>query len=605
MSSYTTFIRELALDRRALLSSLVAGGVYSGLGGVYSGLGGVHSGLGGVHSGLGGVHSGPGGVHSGPGDSIPSSRNRPLGNHPLDTAGDLAAAQRIAGLAFGPAELAMAARSVEQQRRGFDQLRARAMSWWTAPAWTFDPLPHGVAPPAAQARFAVALPDGELSREPADLAYASIPHLAALVSRRVVTSRQLTELALARLKRFDPQLHCVVTLLEKAALAAADRADQEIAAGGWRGPLHGIPYGAKDLFAWPGAPTTFGAAPFADQVLDLKATALQRLEAAGAVLCAKLSLGALAMGDYWFKGRTRNPWQLEQGSSGSSAGSAAAVTAGLLPFALGTETLGSIVSPCSTCGVAGLRPTFGTVSRHGAMPLSWSMDKVGVIARHASDLAIVFERIHGADGHDRMVRDSGFAWPSPTSLRGLRVGVVGGGRGRGRPGGAPRGDANDLLAWLRQQGAVVKTAALPDFPYAAIRVILVAEAATAFDDLTRSPDIARLTRQTPGSWPNRFRAARFVPAVEYLRATRVRTGLIQAMHEMMRGFDVLVAARSSEALTCTNLTGHPTVVLPTGPGRGRSPTSTSIIGHLYGESTLLAVANAWQQHTRWHLGRPL
>jgi Asp-tRNA(Asn)/Glu-tRNA(Gln) amidotransferase A subunit family amidase len=519
--------------------------------------------------------------------------------NPLGTKEDIAAAQRLTGLEFSDQEIEQIAPSVERIRAGFEELRRHEVTFWTPPAWNFDPLPPGVKPPSTESEFEVRPSTGQISTSDSDLAYASIPQLAGLLKSGKLSSRRLTTLAIQRLEQHDPQLHCVVTLLKASALAAADQADREIAAGQWRGILHGIPYGAKDLFAWPGAPTTFGAAPYKNQIVDMKATVLRKLEAQGAILVAKLTLGALAMGDYWFGGQTRNPWNPKQGSSGSSAGPAAAVAAGLLPFAIGTETLGSIVSPCRRCGVAGLRPTFGTVSRHGAMPLSWSMDKIGPIARHAIDLAIVYDAIRGADGKDSMIRNHGFAWPPSKSLQGLRVGLV-----------ASRGsklEQSDMVKWLRERGAKVSKLELPDFPYRALRNILTAEAATAFDDLTRSDDIDTLTRQTANSWPSTFRAARFVPAVEYLRATRMRTQLIEAMHTTMQDIDIYLATASgNSSLYCTNLTGHPTVILPSSQSsRSKQPESLTLVGQLYGESTLLGVANEWQKDTKWHLGRPI
>ena len=507
---------------------------------------------------------------------------------------DLAAAQRLFGLDFTAEQLAQIAPRAGRQRRLFAQLRGHAVQRWTAPAFSFDPWPAGAKQPTQPGKFSVPPGDGKASTKPEDLAYASIPELAGLLRAGRTTARKLTQLCIGRLKSHDPTLHCVVTLLEKQALAAADRADAEIARGHWRGLLHGIPFGAKDLFAWPGAPTTFGAGPFRDQMLNHRASVLDRLEKAGAILVAKLSLGALAMGDVWFAGRTRNPWNPRQGSSGSSAGSAAAVAAGLVPFALGTETCGSIVSPCVRCAVAGLRPTFGRVSRDGAMPLSWTMDKVGPIARYAIDLAIVFDAIQGPDDKDAMVRDVGFGWPRNLDWKKLRVGVL---RSRGRARGHEA-----LLAWLGKRGARVDSAEFPAMPYGALMQILSVEAATAFDDLTRSPAIEKLRRQGASSWPATFRASRFIPAVEYLRAMRTRTELIETTHERLGQFDVLVGDR---ALFATNLTGHPCVVLPSGKGRGRQPISTTLIGRLDGEGTLLAIANEWQKVTTWHRGRPL
>ena len=319
------------------------------------------------------------------------------------------------------------------------------------------------------------------------------------------------------MKRFDPKVEAVITRLDDAALRQAEAADRELKAGRDRGPLHGIPWGAKDLLAVPGAPTTWGATPFVDQVRSDKATVVARLEEAGAVLLAKLSLGALAWGDVWYDGRTNNPWNLEQGSSGSSAGSAAAVVAGLASFTLGSETLGSIVSPCTRCGATGLRPTFGRVSRHGAMALSWSMDKLGPIARNVEDCALVFDAIHGADGKDPTVEDSPFDWPPPRPLDRMKVGIIGDlfdvdlaadvedERFAAR---IREGQANDraTLDTLRDAGAQLAVVKLPeDIPVSALSFILTAEAATAFDDLTRSEDLDRLKRQIARAWPNVFR----------------------------------------------------------------------------------------------------
>jgi Asp-tRNA(Asn)/Glu-tRNA(Gln) amidotransferase A subunit family amidase len=519
-----------------------------------------------------------------------------------DDAEDLEAAARLFGLSFEEKDMQAAARRAAGARQNYVALRKHPVDWWTAPAWNFDPLPPGVEPPSMDGKAEFAIPKSDGSTKPEDLAYASITQLAGLLRAGKVSSRQLTELCIARLKKHDPQLLCVITMLEKEALATADRMDAEIANGKWRGPLHGIPYGAKDLYSWPGAPTTFGAAPYKDQVLDVKATVLAKLEAAGAVLVAKLSLGALAMGDVWFKGRTRNPWNTEQGSSGSSAGPAAAVSGGLVPFAIGSETCGSILSPCSRCGVSGLRPTFGLVSRHGAMPLSWSMDKVGPIARTATDLAIVFDAIRGTDGKDAMMRDAAFRWPAKRSMKGMRLGLVGGSRGNSWA----RGPNADFVAWLEKNGAKTETATFPDVPYRALMQILSVEAATAFDDLTRSADLGKLRRQEPGSWPHTFRAARFVPAVEFLRATRVRSELLVKMHETMQKYDALVSPRSGTSLYATNLSGHPAVVMPHGKGRrGPVPSAITLIGKLYDESTILAIAAAWQKSTKWHGGRPI
>jgi Asp-tRNA(Asn)/Glu-tRNA(Gln) amidotransferase A subunit family amidase len=461
------------------------------------------------------------------------------------------------------------------------------------PALVFHPAPwlppaDGAGPGTAEPTRHAALKRPESAE---DLAFLPVTALAELVRTRQVSSAELTRLYLERLRKYDPTLHCVVTFTDDLARKQAERADREIAAGRYRGPLHGIPWGAKDLIAVPGYKTTWGAPPFKDQSLDQLATVARRLEDAGAVLVAKLSLGALAMGDRWFGGTTRNPWNPEIGSSGSSAGSASAVAAGLVGFAVGSETLGSIVSPCSRCGATGLRPTFGRVSRFGCMALSWSMDKIGPIARSVEDCALVFAAIHGADGLDPSVVDRPFGWPLRRDLRSLRIGYVeAGSAARERP----------ELKVLRELGLKLVPIKLPDkYPVQALTLILDTEAAAAFDDLTR-----RGVTEGLNSWPITFRKGQFVPAVEYLRANRIRTLLMRAMEEVMEKVDAYVAGGD---LLITNLTGHPTVVLPNGfrkTGNGETPTAITFTGRLYGETELLALAQAYQDATGFHLRRP-
>jgi Asp-tRNA(Asn)/Glu-tRNA(Gln) amidotransferase A subunit family amidase len=406
-----------------------------------------------------------------------------------------------------------------------------------------------------------------------------------------VTSLELTKLYLARLKRFDPLLKCVVTLTEELAIQQAKRADREIAAGQYRGPLHGIPWGAKDLISHPGYPTTWGAKPFEKQTIDTKATVAQRLEDAGAVLVAKLTLGALAMGDKWFGGMTRNPWNPKEGSSGSSAGPASATAAGLVGFSIGSETRGSIVSPSRRCGTTGLRPTFGRVSRHGCMTLSWSMDKLGPITRSVEDCALVFGAIHGHDGLDPSAVDRPFDWPGRRNLSTLRIGYF--------ENGTPIDQRADLKT-LRDLGVKLKPIELPsDPPAGPVGVILTTEAAAVFDELTRKGITEGLN-----SWPRIFRAAQFVPAVEYLRANRVRTLLMRKMAELFHDIDAYV---NGDDLGLTNLTGHPTVILPDGlTQRGGVEVTTSITftGQLNDETNLLSLAHAYQQATGHHLRRP-
>ncbi len=503
-------------------------------------------------------------------------------------------AEWIAGLDLTEQERASTARSLERSLSSFGELRKVEIGYDVAPALTFFPVPPR---PASDVRRNQAKPiDTGTPRRPESddaLAFLPVTELSALVRSRQVSSMELTRLYLARLKRFDPLLKCVVTLTEELALKQAARADQEIASGHYRGPLHGIPWGAKDLIAYPGYPTTWGATPFKNRVIDQKATIASRLEEAGAVLVAKLTLGALAQGDQWFGGRTRSPWDPRDGSSGSSAGSAASVAAGLVGFAIGSETLGSIVSPCRACGATGLRPTFGRVSRQGCMTLAWTMDKLGPIARSVEDCALVFDAIHGADGLDFAAVDQPFQWPPQVSLERLKIGYI---EERGRS-----ADEREELLILRKLGFELVPITLPDnLPVWAVTLMLGTEAATVFDEITRKHITEGLN-----TWPETFRNGQFVPAVEYLRAARVRTKLMQAMAERMAAVDLYVG--SGLDLPITNLTGHPSVVFPVGfrtrNGRSR-PGSVTLTGRLYDESTLLAVAHAFQQATGDHRRQP-
>jgi Asp-tRNA(Asn)/Glu-tRNA(Gln) amidotransferase A subunit family amidase len=403
------------------------------------------------------------------------------------------------------------------------------------------------------------------------------------------------------LKKYGPLLECVITLTEELALKQASQADKEIAAGNYRGTLHGIPYGIKDLFAAKGYKTTWGAAPYKDQVIDMDATVVKKLQEAGAVLVAKLTMGALAWGDRWYGGKTRNPWDTSQGSSGSSAGSAAAVSAGLVPFAIGTETWGSIVSPSTVCGTTGLRPTFGRVSRNGAMALSWSMDKIGPVCRTVEDCAIVFKAIMGRDNIDKSVSDYPFTYQPDIDIKSLRIGYVEKDFAAEYP-----FKTNDslTLAALGALGAMLVPIELPDLPVSDLSFILSAEAAAAFDELTRSNRDDLLVRQIKNAWPNEFRQARLIPAVEYINANRIRYQLIQAMQQLMQEIDLYLAPSwQGNNLLLTNLTGHPCVVLPNGFHEG-TPTSITFNGRLYDEGTILAVARAYQNATTFHRQHP-
>jgi Asp-tRNA(Asn)/Glu-tRNA(Gln) amidotransferase A subunit family amidase len=508
----------------------------------------------------------------------------------------VAQAEWICGLKLAEADRKTLAGALTSALRQLDALRAVPLTNDVSPALVFNPAPWQRR---ERARRRGADRTALRHRHPAphkpesgdELAFLPVTALSALVRDRQVTSVELTKLYLERLKKYDSALHCVVTLTEDLALRQAEQADREIAAGEYRGPLHGIPWGAKDLIAYPGYKTTWGAAPYKDQSLDTKATVARRLEEAGAVLVAKLSLGALAQGDRWFGGMTRNPWDANSGSSGSSAGSASATAAGLVGFGLGSETLGSIVSPCRVCGTTGLRPTFGRVSRHGCMSLCWSMDKIGPITRCVEDCALVFAAIHGADGLDAAAVDRPFHWPPARDLRDLRVGYCDDNRDAAK---------RDDLRVLRDLGVQLVHIKLPDkYPVGPLTVILDAEAAASFDDLTR-----RGVTEGLNTWPQTFRLGEFIPAVEYLRANRVRTLLMHAMEEVMRTVDLYVGGTD---LVITNLTGHPTVVQPDGfrkVSNVERPTSIKFTGRLYGEAELLAVAHAYQQATGHHLRHP-
>ena len=527
-------------------------------------------------------------------------------------------AEALAGLTFTPEQREMMLQGLRTQRERYQALREVEIPNAVPPALHFDPVLPGARLPVGPSRVVPSvpaeLPDPDRAGE---LAYASISELGALLRSGRVTSVQLTRLALERLRRHDRELECVVTLLEERAMAQAEAADRELAAGEDRGPLHGIPWGAKDLLAVSGAPTTWGAMPYREQRLDEDATVVRRLDEAGAVLVAKLTLGALAQGDVWFGGRTRNPWNLEQGSSGSSAGSASAVAAGLLPFAIGSETLGSIVSPASRCGVTGLRPTFGAVSRHGAMALSWSMDKLGPLTRSVEDAVLVFQAIRGPDDRDPTVRETSLLWDGPELARrlvpggsggpvvpeGLRVGILEG----AWEGDGEEGDLNRAaLASLRALGVDPTPVSLPStLPLGSLRSILTAEAAAAFDDLTRSGQDGLLVSQGPGAWPNTFRTARFIPAVEYIQANRARSLLMVEMDRLFREIDVLVAPSfAPDLLLSTNLTGHPAVVVPSGFRRDGTPVSLSFVAGLFRDAEAARLAFLWQSTTAHHRAHP-
>ncbi len=523
-------------------------------------------------------------------------------------------AQELAGLDLGDEELGKVAERLNGEgslREAFEGLREPELHNHTPPSFVFHPLPPGKAMPELTGGMAPSRPEVERPSSETDLAFLPVTHLARLVETRQVSSMELTELYLARLERFDPELHCVVNLTPDIARRQAEQADAEIAAGNYRGPLHGIPWGAKDLLAVRGTKTTWGASPYREQEIDEDSTVYRKLTEAGAVLVAKLTMGALASGDRWFGGRTRNPWNTEQGSSGSSAGPGSATAAGLVGFSIGTETRGSIISPSTRNGISGHRPTFGRVSRAGAMALSWTMDKIGPMCRSAEDCALVFEAIRGADGLDRAVQDPPFLWDAAADPAALRVGYHRAfvedeieddpedaeGTAQRR---ANQANTRAAIEALEAAGITIRPFELPDFGIGSLGFVLTTESAAAFDALTRSGD-DRMMREPPeeSRWPDTFRVQRFAPAVEYIQAMRQRTRIMTEFDAALGDLDLFIGS----SLGLTNLTGHPEVAVPNGYHEG-SPTSLRFTGKLYGDTEVLTMAHAYQQVTDFHLRRP-
>ena len=521
----------------------------------------------------------------------------------------IACAEEIAGVSFDEAERQMMVDGLKQQAKQIADLHQVSLPNSLPPALRFDPLLPGRTLDTRQKKIVRSKAANQSAPANTDeLAFLPVTALSELVRRRLVTSVHLTELYLARLKRFDPMLHCVVTLTEERAMRQARAADEEIARGRYRGALHGIPWGAKDLLAVTGYPTTWGTNPYRTQTFTEDAAVVKRLDAAGAVLVAKLTLGELAMGDTWFGGMTRNPWKVDQGSSGSSAGSATAAAAGLVGFAIGTETLGSISSPATRVGATGLRPTFGRVPRTGAMALSWSMDKIGPLCRSVEDCALVFDAIRGPDGEDLTVHAAAFNWDARLDPRTLRVGYFKAAFERETPQPADtvvKGFDVASLDVFKRLGVSLLPVDVPPLAYGAMRLMLSAEAAAAFDELTRSGRDAEMTQQTPSSWPNAFRTARLIPAVDYVNASRLRTLAMREWQRLFDTVDVIVTPTGGSAqLVATNFTGHPAVILPNGFRDDGTPVSLTFVGGLFEEAKLCTVARAYQEATGFHRKHP-
>ncbi|MFN0180193.1 MAG: amidase [Gemmatimonadales bacterium] len=485
----------------------------------------------------------------------------------------------------------------------------------TAPASAWSPRQFDRNPAPTRDRFVATKSDpGPLPTTDDAIAFAPVTQLSRWIASRQVSAERLTRIYLDRIDRFDPKLRCVITLMRDAALARAKQADQEIAAGNYRGALHGIPWGAKDLVDTAGVATTYGAEPFRNRVPTANATVVQRLEDAGAILIAKLSLGALALNDIWFGGQTMNPWLLEEGASGSSAGPGAATAAALVGFSLGSETGGSIISPAMRCGVAGLRPTFGRVPRTGGMTLCWSLDKLGPMTRSVEDAMLVLKAITGPDAGDPGSVPCVLDYDAGQPVSGLRVGYV--------PAWMQASPATDVdraaLEALGTLGLTRKEVAIPDWPYGALNVVLFAEAAAAFEELTLSGQDDQLKAQVPDAWPNLFRMVRFLSAVDFVQADRFRRMVAVEMARVFSEVDLLlVPSLRDEALTIFNFTGHPSVTLRAGfvevaqarsdwapdpanplprfsPPR-RVPHGVTLIGRLFDEGTIGRVAVALER----------
>lgn len=512
-------------------------------------------------------------------------------------------AASVIGLQFTEVERDTMIATLEDNRDDLQSIRDLELDNSVPPALNFNPIPIGKRFNFQQRKQVWDLPQNvALPKNRDELAFFTIGELSSLIKNRKISSVELTRFFLDRIKEYDDQLEAIITVTEERALEYAQQMDAELEQGIYRGPLHGIPYGAKDLLAVEGYKTTWGAAPYKDQEIAETASVITKLDQAGAVLIAKTTLGALAYGDIWFDGRTNNPWDLEQGSSGSSAGSASGTAAGLFPFAIGSETLGSLVSPSTRNGTTALRPTYGRVSRTGAMALSWTMDKLGPITRSVEDAALVFNAIYGPDGYDQTIIDLPFNYNADLDITQLKIGYL---ESAFEQDYWNKERDSLVLETFRDMGAELIPIELPDFDAGPLQLILVAEAAAAFDQLTLTDQDDLMQWQSPSAWPNTFRAAHFIPATEYINANRARHQLIQDMNKVMEKVDVYISPSFGGGnLLVTNLTGHPSVVLPNGFTDDMHPTSITFVGDLFDEATVLSVAKAYQDSTNHHKKHP-
>ncbi|MFD2034332.1 amidase [Belliella marina] len=513
-------------------------------------------------------------------------------------------AESLIGLSFSPSEKDSMIQNLKNYRSGYENLRKTKIENSISPSLLFNPLPHGFFPNQNQEQPNWGLPtEVDLPKEEHDIAFLTVAELSTLIKNQKITSERLTKIYLNRIKNYGDTLQSVITLLEKEALEQAKAMDAEIRKGKYRGPLHGIPYGIKDLFAVKNTKTTWGAMPYKDQVIDETATVVDKLNEAGGVFLAKFTLGALAMGDIWYGGVTKNPWNLTQGASGSSAGSASSVSAGLIPYALGTETLGSIVSPSTRNGVTGLRPTYGRVSKHGAMALSWSMDKIGPISRSALDNGIILSVLNGVDKLDKSTIPAAFNYNVDNSINDLKIGYFED---------FFKGDRENnvfdrqVLEDLKKIGLSLTPVKLEtSVDVNSILIMLYAEGAAAFDDMTRLDLDDLMVNQRRNAWPNLFRSARFIPAVEYIQASRLRSILIEEIHELFKTYDVIISPSfAGNQLQITNLTGHPALCMPNGFLENGNPVSITFLANLFEEEKLIMLGLAFQENTEWQQKRP-
>ncbi|MBX9734212.1 MAG: amidase [Chitinophagaceae bacterium] len=515
---------------------------------------------------------------------------------------DIAAASKLFDLSFTEKEIDTMYAGVKENLIGYRLMHKYAINNSVQMSIAQNPVLPGMIFPTKQEKIKWITEKTSMPSNINDLAFYSISQLAYLIKTKQISSVALTTFFIDRIKKFGDTLACVISITESIALEQAKRADEEIGAGKYKGLLHGIPYGLKDLFAVKSTKTTWGAAPYKNQQIEEDAYVYTKLREAGAVLVAKFTLGALAMGDYWFGGRTKNPWNLNSGSSGSSAGSASATVAGLVPFAIGTETWGSIISPSSTCGATGLRPTFGRISRTGAMALSWSLDKIGPICRSAEDAAIVFSAIHGTDGLDASAVNKPFNYNPSLDIKKLRIGYAKNYFDRIT-------DTSRLelkvLQTFKDMGVELIPVVFPDsgvYNFNIMDIVISAESAAAFDDFTRNNVDDEMTRQTPFDWPNSFRVSRLMTGVEYVNANRHRYTLMQKINEAMQQIDVLICPTrgSGNQSAITNLTGQPAVCVPIGfDKRNGLPQSITFLGNIYGEAAILLAAKRYQESSVW------